>query len=79
MLEILEEIDKLLDEFLDDSLFIEQKREFIKDVLFDYISSEKDKQYIVQSLGHLLGDHLSLLQIALFIEEAEKIKRRNAF
>ena len=70
------EVDELLTNFLDDSYFIEQQKDFIRDVLLDYITQERDEQLIVQSLGHLLGEHLSLLQISLFMDRAKELKKK---
>ncbi len=70
------EVDALLTEYLDDSYFIAEKKDFIRDVLLDYISNDKDDQFIVQSLGHLLGEHLSILQVSLFMDQAKEMKKQ---
>lgn len=49
-------------------------RNFIADILMDYAQNNKDRQFVIDSLQSIVGDHLSILELCSMLEDVDVLR-----
>ena len=76
-----EKIQEVLDQVLgprlvdtDDDGEARINRQFVVDILMDYLQNNRDRQFVVESLKSIIGEKLSVLELCAMIEEIDCLR-----
>jgi hypothetical protein len=79
----LERIHKVLDEVLGPRLLDNTEegepridRNFVVDILMDYMYNNKDRQFVVESLKSIIGERMSVLELCAMLEEVDCLREK---
>lgn len=77
----LEAIHKILDEIMgpslvdtDDEYKPRVDRNYVVDILMDYLYNNRDRQFVVEALQSIIGDRLSILELCAILEEVDCLR-----
>ena len=52
-------------------------RTFVADVMMDYLTNNRDRQFVIQSLQSIIGEKMSILELCAMIEEIDCLRETN--
>lgn len=77
----IEKVHKLLDEVLGprfndngDDGEPRMDRNYVADIVMDYLHNNRDRQFVVESLKPILGERMSILELCAMMEEVDTLK-----
>ena len=80
----LEAINKILDEVMgprlmdfDDENKPRIDRDYVVDILMDYLYNNRDRQFVVDALQSVIGSRLSVLELCAMLEEVDCLRENN--
>lgn len=49
-------------------------RNFVADILMEYLHNNKDRQFVIESLQFIVGEKLSVLELCAMLEEIDCLR-----